>query len=261
MGEILYFNHQEHHNAQKRQLFRHMSKILTSKRVTVVCGGNGRIGKELCKMLVQSGHYVIVWDKDDEPTHDCLSDYHQINLSNPESVKLLAKTIISELEECDVFSYINVSYPPNWTDHFSAFLYPTTIFAELMSERINVTLNSVTSCGGNIILFSSIYGQMIPRFDIYEDTNVPEAPVWYGMCKSAIEYMTKYLAKKYRNLNINCIAPGGVKTNNMDDMFISQYEMHGGLLDAQSLNKVVMYLLSDKNITGQNITIDNGFTL
>jgi len=244
------FGYQEHHNAQKRQLFRHMSNIMTSKRVTVVCGGNGRIGKELCKMLVNAGHYVIVWDKDSEPSHDCYSSYRTVNLTNYEVVKTRAQILMDDLGEYDVLSIINVGYPPHWITHFGAFLYSTEIFAELMSER-----------GGNIILFSSIYGQMIPRFDIYSDSRIPEPPLWYGMCKSAIEYMTRYLAKKHRNVRINCISPGGVKTDDMDEEFIHNYELHGDLLTSQSLNKVVMYLLSDENITGQNITIDNGFTL
>lgn len=241
----------DHHQYPEftHQDFSDMSKTIFSKHVTLVCGGNGRIGKELCKMLVQSGHYVIVWDKDDEPTHECLSDYQQINLTNPQSVTKLAKITISELEEYDVFSYINVSYPQNWTDHFSAFLYPTTIFAELMSER-----------GGNIILFSSIYGQMVPRFDIYEDTNVPEAPAWYGMCKSAIDHMVKFYAKKYRNLQINSVCPGGVYEN-QDISFVEKYEQYGKMLKPNELNNIVMYLLKEKNITGQNIVIDGGFSL
>lgn len=227
-------------------------EITTSKHVTLVCGGNGRIGKELCKMLVNAGHYVIVWDIDLDPSHEYYSSYRTVNLTNYEVVKSRAQILMDELGKYDVFSYINVSYPVHWMTHFGAFLYSTEIFAELMAER---------DCG-NIILFSSIYGSMVPRFDIYCGSKVEIPPVWYGAVKAGIEYMTKYYAKKYRNLNVNCLAPGGIVDYNIqDDTFIANYESHGDLLHPPDMNKAVMWLLGDSNVTGQVIVIDNGFSI
>jgi NAD(P)-dependent dehydrogenase (short-subunit alcohol dehydrogenase family) len=72
----------------------------------------------------------------------------------------------------------------------------------------------------------------------------------------------KYYAKKYRNLNVNCIAPGGVVDYDIqDDTFIANYESHGDLLQSNGVNKAVMWLLGDSNVTGQVITIDNGFSI
>jgi NAD(P)-dependent dehydrogenase (short-subunit alcohol dehydrogenase family) len=224
----------------------------TSKHVTLVCGGNGRIGKQICKSLYQAGHYIIVWDVHDEPTHEMVDDYVQIDLTNEDAVKSMVQTVSKELEMYDIFTYINVSYPSKWRDHFSAFLIPTCAFVEEMCGRENTS----------IILFSSIYGHMIPRFDIYFDSNVPEPPIWYGMVKASIEYMTKYLAKKYPGIRINCIAPGGVLDMSLqDDEFIVNYECHADLLDASALNRTIMYLLDESNITGQVITVDDGFSL
>ena len=64
---------------------------------------------------------------------------------------------------------------------------------------------------GNIINICSIYGFAVPRFEIYECTEMTTS-VEYAAIKGAIINLTKYLASylgKY-NIRVNCISPGGV---------------------------------------------------
>ena len=120
--------------------------------------------------------------------------------------------------------------------------------------------------GGDIILFSSIYGFSIPNFEIYDSKYI--SPLEYSVIKSGIITITKYLAKYSKNLNIriNCISPGGLKDETQSKIFQRNYKnlsLNKGLLDPKDIIGAVLFLLSDssKYINGQNIVIDDGRSL
>ena len=79
--------------------------------------------------------------------------------------------------------------------------------------------------------------------------------------------MTKYMAKyfKGKNIRFNCISPGGV-FDNQDIKFVEKYNsfcLNKGMISPQDLNGILIFLLSDESmfINGQNIIVDDGFTL
>jgi len=119
---------------------------------------------------------------------------------------------------------------------------------------------------GNIINNSSIYGVVAPKFEIYENTPMT-MPVEYAAIKSGLIHLTKYMAKYFKGMNIrvNCLSPGGI-FDNQNELFIEKYNnvcLNKGMLDKSDLNGTLVYLLSDmsKFVNGQNIIIDDGFSL
>ena len=105
-----------------------------------------------------------------------------------------------------------------------------------------------------------------PKFEIYKGTKMSSS-IEYSAIKSGIISITKYLAKLYKkqNIRINCISPGGV-LDNQPKRFIKQYKKicnSKGLLSASDLIPAFRYLLDDESaiITGQNIIVDDGWTL
>jgi NAD(P)-dependent dehydrogenase (short-subunit alcohol dehydrogenase family) len=93
------------------------------------------------------------------------------------------------------------------------------------------------------------------------------SPIEYSAIKSGIISITKYLAKYYskKNFKINCISPGGIK-DNFPKKFIKNYKKQcnsKGLLDPKDVTNAIDFLLSKKSnfISGQNIVIDDGYTL
>ena len=119
---------------------------------------------------------------------------------------------------------------------------------------------------GNIINIASIYGVIAPRFDIYDNTDMT-MPVEYAAIKSAIIHLTKYVAKYYKgyNIRVNCISPGGIY-NNQPEPFIksyNEYALNRGILDSSDITGILLFLLSNesKYINGQNIIVDDGWTL
>ena len=91
-------------------------------------------------------------------------------------------------------------------------------------------------------------------------------PIEYVAIKSGIESMSKYFAKIYikSKLRINCIAPGGV-FDNQNKIFVKNYKKYSGLigmLSGDEIADVILWLTTENTaITGQTITIDDGYTL
>ena len=88
----------------------------------------------------------------------------------------------------------------------------------------------------------------------------------YGVSKAAIIHLTKYLASIVpKNIRVNCISPGGIK-DMQSNLFIKRYKNScnsKGLLDGKDISKLILFLLSEdsKYISGQNLIIDDGWTL
>ena len=84
--------------------------------------------------------------------------------------------------------------------------------------------------------------------------------------KNGIIQITKFLAKLYLKdkININCISPGGIYDNH-DKKFLSKYTQFtssNNMLNKKDINTTIKYLLDqDLKMTGQNLIIDEGFTL
>ena len=92
-------------------------------------------------------------------------------------------------------------------------------------------------------------------------------PVEYAVIKSGLIHLGQYIAKYYRgkNVRINTISPGGI-FDNQNVTFVSQYNKHCnsvGMLSPVEIANTVQFLFSDMShgISGQNIIIDDGFTL
>jgi ABC-type multidrug transport system fused ATPase/permease subunit len=94
------------------------------------------------------------------------------------------------------------------------------------------------------------------------------SPIEYSAIKSEIISISKYLAKFYKNKNIriNSISPGGIKDISQPKLFVKRYKKSCNskeLLDGYDLCELVLFLLfnQSKYITGQNLVIDDGWSL
>ena len=92
-------------------------------------------------------------------------------------------------------------------------------------------------------------------------------PAEYAAIKSGIDRLTKYFAKLFKKdgIRFNSISPGGVFAN-QNPNFVKNYNTHCGrvgMLEESHLVSALFYLISpdSKAVTGQNIIVDDGFTL
>ena len=93
------------------------------------------------------------------------------------------------------------------------------------------------------------------------------SPIEYSAIKAGVISIGKYLAKylKGKNIRVNIVSPGGIK-DNQPAKFIKRYKKScnsKGLLDGSDVSKLISFLLSNesKYITGQNLIIDDGWSL
>ena len=242
-------------------------------KVIVIIGANGLLGKEFVKACLENNAKIIASDiveKSEIESKDL--EYIRCDITNKNSILDLINFSKEKFKKVD--AVVNSAYPrnKNYGRKFEEVEY------EDFCENINLHLGGYflvsqqfaeffKSQGyGNIINIASIYGVIPPRFEIYEDTNM-SMPIEYNVIKHGIISMSKYIAKYYKgcNIRVNCISPGGI-LNNQPKEFLKKYNSYAlnkGMLDKQDISGTLLFLLSDlsKNINGQNIVVDDGWSL
>ena len=250
-----------------------------STNVVAISGGAGKIGCSLVHYLLKKEYKILIGDiskaKIDFLKKTIKSDniiFFYGDLTKP---NIVDKFILAGVKKFGIINAgINCFYPRTYNSNqkfeninlkllngnISMHLVGAIIFAQRFI-RYFLKINQ-----GNLINFSSIQGISSPKFDHYKNLDM-NSPIEYSAIKSAIISITKYMAKYYKNKNlrINCVSPGGIK-DNQPKLFIKRYKnscLSKGLLDASDLCGLVNFLLSDesKYINGQNITMDDGWSL
>ena len=256
--------------------------MLLETKVFAVIGGNGLIGKKTVSAIVSHGGTVVTASRSGRMVsslQEKLSveerkrvDATRVDVNVPESVENFFEGILKRHGKCN--GIINLSFPKNkqFGAKFEDVTYPSFLEnvgshlggAFLVCQKAAKILAS--QGGGSIINCSSIYGFMAPRFDIYKDTPMTKE-VEYITTKAAIIQLTRYLAQylKPQYIRVNCISPGGV-FNDQPQPFLDKYNAHcniKGMLNGEDVAGTIGFLLSDlaTHLTGQNIVIDDGFSL
>lgn len=252
-------------------------------KVVIITGGAGLIGQQFVKTVVENGGVAVIADIQEanaKAVREKLSN--ELNTTNISFVKLditSKESIFDCIQKMhDKFGHIdalvNNAYPrnANYGRHFFEVEY------EDFCQNLNMNLGGyfLTSQKfaqyfkkqgyGNIVNISSVYGVIAPKFEVYDGTSMT-MPVEYAAIKSALIHLTKYMAKYFKgaNIRVNAISPGGV-FDGQNDVFVAQYNklcLNAGMLLTSSLNGTLTYLLSDMSasVNGQNIVVDDGFTL
>ena len=233
--------------------------------------GHGLIGACLRQNLEKKGTKVIVLDVA-KPKDDC--DFIAMDINSDSSVQ----SALAELRDRKLrpTAVINTSYPRSPT--YGRSLPEVTL--ESFNQNVSLHLGGYFNVlkhfaeyfkslgGGNVISFSSVYGVVAPRFDIYDGMKF-SMPVEYAAVKSALLHLNQYFAKYYKGTDVrfNSVSPGGVFGGH-DPKFVENYGKYslsarGGMLLPDDLVSAVEFLISDKSkyVNGQNIVVDDGWTL
>ena len=253
-----------------------MTKI---KKTIIVTGGAGRIGSALAADLVKHGHKVLLGDinnskllKIKKKLNSKNLEIFQGDLTTKNNIDRFIKFGVKKFK--NIYAAVHCSYPTS--KKFGAKLEDldeTYLKNDLQNQLGGSIIFSqrvmkyfLKQKKGNLILISSIQGIQAPKFNHYKNLNMT-SPIEYSAIKSGIISITKYLSKYYKNKNIriNCVSPGGIK-DNQPKLFTERYRQScnsKGLLDAEDISKLILFLLSDKSkyITGQNLIIDDGWSM
>lgn len=252
-------------------------------KVVVITGGAGLIGKEFIKAVIENDGIAIIADINNEIGLKAKEDLSkELNTNNIDFIKLDI-TSKESLNECIQYLYskyskidalVNNAYPrnKNYGRHFFDVEYRDFV------ENTGLNLGGYFMASqqfalyfkkqgyGNIVNISSIYGVVVPKFEVYDNTSMT-MPVEYAAIKSGLIHLTKYMAKYFKGMNIkvNALSPGGI-FDSQPELFLEAYKrqcLNKGMLDKSDMKGTLVYLLSDMSmyVNGQNIVVDDGFSL
>ena len=260
--------------------------MLLENKTVLVAGAAGLLGSHVVEELLKHGAKVIATDVSQELVAQRLSAFG-LNIgtdTNTDSadVKCQALNLLDEEEVRYFFQStnsldgaVNCSYPRNkaYGKHF----YDVDLanFNENVSLHLGSAFLFTQQCAAyfeknrnplSVVNMSSIYGVVAPKFDVYDNTQMT-MPVEYAAIKSAIQHISRYTTAYVNNsdFRVNCVSPGGILDGQPTD-FVNAYRAHTqgkGMLDAKDVVGPIVYLLSDLSVhmTGQNLVLDDGFTL
>ena len=219
----------------------------------ILTGSKGLIGSELLKFLNKK--YKIL-ELDLKLGHD---------LTNEKFVKKWFKENKAD--------YLVNCFAMN--DHIDKTRKKNTLYSislQSFNDFLSVNLTSLFSVcrefsknnkSGSIVNFSSTYGIVSPRPDMYDGSHKHIA---YGVSKAGVINLTKYLATHLApKIRVNCIVPGGVlfkQSKKFRDTY-SKLPPMKRMMSKNELNEIVEFLCSSKSsyTTGSVFVIDGGFTI
>ncbi|GAA6133775.1 oxidoreductase [Oceaniserpentilla sp. 4NH20-0058] len=253
--------------------------MLAGKKI-LVAGAGGLLGSKLCKALLEQNAEVVAIDINPEVVLKKLSEQSiDVKNSNIQSIALdmndepKVQAFFEGLSGLD--GVVNSMYPRNkqYGSRFEEVSLES--FNQNTSLNIGSTFLLLKRCVAyfrkhqspiSVVNISSIYGMVAPDFSIYDETNMT-MPVEYAAIKAAQQHLTRYVVNYVKNsrFRVNSVCPGGLY-DAQPEPFLEAYrnKTHGtGMLDPGDINGSVIYLLSDlsKYVTGQQIIVDDGFTL
>lgn len=255
---------------------------MQNEKIVVITGGAGFLGRHFCNAIAAHGGIAVVADIDFDAAKRVADEIAEsypgkaepvlLDIASKDSIVALITGLHQRHGRVD--AVVNNAYPRNarygrkleevaYDDfcenvdlHLGGYFLVAQQFALYFREQ----------GGGNIINMSSIYGVMPPRFEIYADTAMT-MPVEYAAIKSAVVHLTRYFAQYFKadGIRVNCISPGGI-LDAQPEPFLRAYKAYcgnKGMLDPKDVSGSLLFLLSDasRHITGQNLVVDDGFSL
>jgi len=254
-----------------------------SGHVVVVTGGAGRLGRAFCAAIAREGGTAIVADTAREAAEGVAAALCKAHGPQAAAAMSLDITRVDDIDGAikelhrrygRIDAVVNNAYPRN--PRYGAKLEDVTYadFAENVSLHLGgyfLTAQRfaaffVQQGRGNVVNMGSIYGVVAPRFDIYAGTAMT-MPVEYSVIKAGIIHLTRYMAQyfKAKGIRVNALSPGGVWADQQAD-FVKKYSAHaagGRMLEPTDLTGALIFLLAPASghVTGQNIVVDDGWTL
>lgn len=243
-----------------------------SEKAILITGAGSGIGKATALYLSSIGAKLLLLDINEESLQETLTscnekcDFLTIDLSDIHTIKTILSDKLKKFGALDGIVHIaGLPYvSPLKTlsiDTVEKVLKVNTV-AALELAKVFTKHKMYKTENPSIVLISSVYGLVGSA-----------ANVAYAMSKSALHGITKSLAIELasKKIRVNCVAPGFIKTQMLDDVsgsFDSDYNnrlnmLHPlGLGDAEDIAYSITYLLSDmsKWVTGTILSVDGGFT-
>lgn len=250
---------------------------LTGKKV-FVSGASGRLGIGLIRELLLEGAEVFAGVRSEagatslierlngQLDSDCVI---QVDVSRESELQRAESLIQGRWGFLDGLVNLAAISTPAHSSNLTAKGFMRTFEVNCWGSLLQTRMaEDLMKSGGSVVLLSSIYAAVSPRFEVYEGLSEPNS-VDYGMSKAAVEQLTRYEAIRLsaKKIRVNAIRLGPTlgAEDSTDQRLISSVSAHiplsrwGNSLD---FSAAVRFLLSRNSefMTGSVLTLDGGWT-
>ena len=238
----------------------------------LVTGASSGVGRESSIILSKLGANLILVDINLEgllkTQIDCKSSAKVLvlDLTNSGSIKEKVLSVLPEFGKLHGFVHVAgkpyISPLKTISEEKCAEVYALNTYSGIELAKVFTNKNVYAGEKGSIVFISSVYAIVGSA-----------ANVGYAMSKSALHGITKALSIELapKGIRVNCVAPGFVRTNMMNNtkgVFEDNHiellnKLHPlGLGEPADIAFSIAYLLSDaaKWVTGTILNVDGGFT-
>ena len=254
-----------------------------SKRVALVTGATGFLGKEIATSLAEAGAHVIVQGRNTEKVNTLVDFLKNSNYSAEALIFDLLdqrqlKTALRTFEKRKLHVVVNNAYAgtsgtilTTKPDEYRKSFEITVIAAHNMLTHLMPAMEKARNEfeDVSIVNIASMYGLVSPDLKVY-GAAAGSNPPFYGATKAALIQWTKYAACEFGPLGIrvNSISPGPFPNDAVkksSPTFIEKISSRvplGRVGIPEELKGPVVFLASPASsfVNGANLVVDGGWT-
>jgi NAD(P)-dependent dehydrogenase (short-subunit alcohol dehydrogenase family) len=266
------------------------------KKIIVMFGGNGHLGRQFCKAILDSGARLYSCDTNINETDEIKQlkkEYPQqfnlikVDATKTKELEIIYRKIVTEEKKVDVL--INATTMKS--DDFYLPFEEVSLDSWNIGILGNLTIPFLTiqtfipimkaNKKGSIINISSHYGKVGNDQRIYEGSNLHEVYIKdspdikqiyshgvYNAAKGGVNNFTRYLAAYYGacNIRVNSLSPGGIHRGSENEVFLKKYSEKvplGRKANIDEMDGALIFLASDASsyVTGHDLIVDGGYTI
>jgi NAD(P)-dependent dehydrogenase (short-subunit alcohol dehydrogenase family) len=267
-------------------------KFSVKDKIAIVTGGLGQLGTQFSTSLAEAGAKVAIYSRRSiEPEQLAekfpgLTDRIRVyvaSVTDKEALEQATEQLIADwgVPHILVNNAGIDSKPSGSADQNSPFeIYPRKYWDEIIETNLTGVMLCCQVIGakmaeaerGSIINVGSIYGIVSPNQALYayreeRDGEPFIKAISYAASKAGLVNLTRYLGTYWgkKNVRVNLISFGGVKTANFDKEFVDNFLERVPMnrqAEVHEYNGVIQFLASDASsyMTGSNVVVDGGFT-
>ena len=258
-----------------------MDLFKLDKKVALVTGGAGHLGRAISHALAELGAQVVIASRGMEKCEaeaeelrraGHLASATAIDICDGTSCQAAVDNILADHGRIDIlvnnsYSFLEKRIDEISADEFAETLQTAVVGTFRLSQLVSLTMRKAG--GGSIINLGSMYGLVGSYPEMYEGVPACISPSYHA-AKGGILQLTRYLAVYWAKfgIRVNSISPGPFPKDTLrrdNPAFLAKLEEKVPLKRVgrpAELKGAVALLASEAGsyITGSNLVIDGGWT-